>query len=116
MKSLLFYNCILISILIQSFLTEDIPKITLDLPYQKAFEKIEQETYIQIDVSIPDNSSISYYLHFSTEPLQNQNQSLQQIIYSPNNTKPSMNNSEIYSFRYSRNANLIILAPNQNRN
>ena len=113
MKSLLFYNCILISILIQSFLTEDIPKITLDLPYQKAFEKIEQETNIQIDVSIPDNSSISYYLHFSTEPLQNQNQSLQQIIYSPNNTKPSMNNSEIYSFRYSRNANLITLAPNQ---
>ena len=113
MKSLLFYNCILISILIQSFLTEDIPKITLDLPYQKAFEKIEQETYIQIDVSIPDNSSISYYLHFSTEPLQNQNQALQQIIYSPNNTKPSMNNSEIYSFRFSKNANLIALAPKQ---
>ena len=113
MKSLLYYNYIIFTILIHSFLTQDALKISPDVPYQKAFEKIEQETSFSLDVTIPDNSSISYYLHFSTEPLNNQNQDLQQIIYSPTNTKPSMTNSDIYSFRFSRNANLVALAPKQ---
>ena len=91
MKSLFFYNCILITILIQSFLTEYLAELT--------FVKIYQEIYVQIDVPIPENSSIPNYLHFWTEPLHNQSQDLQQMIYSPNYTNSSMNNSEIYLFQ-----------------
>ena len=106
---LIYY--ILISFLFQIFLSIDEPMITPKESYQSFFTDKNSEINIAINTSLPNNSI--YYLHLSTEPYNNQSQDLQQIIFSSETEKPSANDSNIYSYRYSRNANLITLISNE---
>ena len=111
-KSLLIYY-ILISFLIQSFLSIDDPIITPKEPYNKIYTDINSELNLIIKIenlttsSLPVDEDNIYYIHFTTDPISEQNLDLQQIIFSPEIDKPSTNDSDSYSFRFSRNANLI---------
>ena len=111
-KSILIYY-IIISFLFQSFLSIDEPTITPEEPYNKVYTNIASEQNLIMSVSLPDNNDNIYYLHFSTEPTSSQSQDLQQIIFSPEKDKPSTIDSDSYSFRFSRNANLMTLISNE---
>ena len=117
-KSLLIYY-ILISFLIQSFLSIDDPIITPDQPYNTKYENINSEQNLTIKIEnltsspLPYDEDNIYYVHFTTDPISAQNQDLQQIIFSPEIDKLSTNDSDSYSFRFSRNANLITVISNE---
>ena len=111
-KSILIYY-IITSFLFQSFLSIDEPTITPEEPYNKVYTNIASEQNLIMSVSLPDNNDNIYYLHFSTEPTSSQSQDLQQIIFSPEKDKPSTIDSDSYSFRFSRNANLMTLISNE---
>ena len=111
-KSILIYY-IITSFLFQSFLSIDEPTITPEEPYNKLYTNIASEQNLIMSVSLPDNNDNIYYLHFSTEPTSSQSQDLQQIIFSPEKDKPSTIDSDSYSFRFSRNANLMTLISNE---
>ena len=108
-KSFLFYF-VLFSFLVKSFLTAEPPQIKPDQSYTTKYEGASSKIELEMDVEIPDSSKSSYYLHFSTSPINDQSQDLQQILFSTESSASSTKETEIYSFRYSRNANLITLA------
>lgn len=84
-------------------------------PYIHTFN-ITDEQYISLSIKDLDISSlITYYLHFSTYPVNKEDYYMQQIIYSKelNDSKyPNTNTSNQYSFRFSKNANLFTILPN----
>ena len=109
-RYLLFYSIFLSFITKFSLASEDPIKITNET-YIKNITNITQDLTLIIQIP-PVNFTSLFYLHFSTSPLNNKSQDLQQIIYSSENEAPTTNNSDEYSFRYSRNANLIVVASN----
>ena len=87
-KSFLIYY-ILISFLIQSFLSIDDPIITPDQPYNTKYDNINSELNLTIKIEnlttspLPYDEDNIYYVHFTTDPISAQSQDLQQIIFSP---------------------------------
>ena len=110
----LFLNFILISFLFQFSLTQDDPTLSPAQPYETSFSDITSEQYITLKLNKPDESI--YYLHFSTSPSTPQSSDLQQIIFSSKTEKPIINETEEYSFKFSRKANLIIPDPKKEDN
>ena len=108
----LLFSYIIFSIMFQCSLTDEIPQIGPDTPYNDTFQNINNELYLTLKISEALNDSSTFYLHFTTSPLTPDSQDVQQIIYSSEKEKPSTNDTDKYSFRFFKNANLAIFAPN----
>lgn len=55
------------------------------------------------------------YIHFYTSPQKADEINGQQIIYSSTQQNPQLSNAEKYSYKFSKNANLILTVPKENK-
>ena len=114
-SKLLFY--IIFFFLLKLSFTQNIEEINLSLenPYSSNFTNIQKELHITLNLNDSNiSSSSNSYLHFSTFPLNSKNPEYQQILFSNssiNNEYPSNKNTPQYSYKFSKNANLITLFP-----
>lgn len=117
-SKLLFY--IIFFFLLKLSFTQNIEEIILSLenPYSNNFTNIQNELHITLNLNDSNiSSSSNSYLHFSTFPLNSKNPDYQQILFSNssiNNEYPSNKNTPQYSYKFSKNANLITLFPSTN--
>ena len=110
-KSLLFYY-IIFSLLFQISFTEDDAIISLGQPFTKNYTDINSDIHITLTINQSDYSD-RYYLQFLTSPIEKDKpaQDRQQIIFSSNISEPNTKDTEIYSYKYSKYANLITTVP-----
>lgn len=110
-KSLLFYY-IIFSFSFQISFTEDDAIISLGQPFTKNYTDINSDIHITLTINQSDYSD-RYYLQFLTSPIEKDKpaQDRQQIIFSSNISEPNTKDTEIYSYKYSKYANLITTVP-----
>ena len=106
------FNSFLFILFIFQFSFSSNDTISPEKIYTTTFTNITTNETFSLDLDVPSWTS-NYYLHFSTSPLTANSTDMQQIIYSPEREIPTPENAGNFSFRYSRNAKLIALAPNE---
>ena len=71
-----------------------------------------EEKHISLTVSTQlKNDLQNSYIHFYTFPQESNEANGQQIIYSSTEQNPQLSNAEKYSYKFSKNANLILTEP-----
>lgn len=105
----------LFSIILTEFIckTEEDPIVISNKTfYFKKFENIPSTCFFQIFFQSEEKELNEVYLDFSTSPINELSQNLQQIIFSTTETEPTTNTSDLYSFKFSKNAKLITKVSN----
>ena len=105
----------LFSIILTEFIckTEEDPIVISNKTfYFKKFENIPSTCFFQIFFQSEEKELNEFYLDFSTSPINELSQNLQQIIFSTTETEPTTNTSDLYSFKFSKNAKLITKVSN----